>query len=84
MRTKTSSPPPHAEHDGRALELLAPHVAETVGVAGAETEDLEVVVKRRVGEGLKGGGEEHGFVVGVGDEEDDAFVGEEGRGRGMG
>ena len=41
-----------------------------------------MVVKRRVGEGLEGGGEEHGFVVGVGDEEDDAFVGEEGRGRG--
>lgn len=32
------------------------------------------------GEGEKSGGEEHGFVIGVGDEEDDGFIGEVGVG----
>ena len=77
-------PPPHAEHHCCGFEFFAAHVAQAVGVAGGEAEDLEVVVEGGVGEGLKGGREEHGFVVGVGGEEDDALVGEEGGGWGGG
>lgn len=47
----------------------------------AQTEDLDVVARLRRRQGEERGGEEHGFVVRVGDEEADALVAEAGEGR---
>lgn len=71
--------PRDAEARARVDELVLADVADAVGVAGGEADDGEGVVEVGLCEGEERGGEEHGLVVGVGDEQGDALVA---RGRG--
>lgn len=71
-------PPPQAQ-DEPALDQLAPaDVAEALGVAAAQAQDLDVVAQRGAREGEHGGGEEHGLVVRVGDEQAHAPAAQDG------
>lgn len=61
----------HAENLAAVHDLGFADGAEAVGVAGGEAEHAHVVVQGGAGEVQDGWGEEHGFVIGVGDEQED-------------
>nr|POF13704.1 chitin synthase export chaperone [Quercus suber] len=63
-------------------QLVLANVPEPVGVAGRETEDQDGVAQVGLRESEHGGREEHRFVIGMGDEEDDALVGQRREGLG--
>lgn len=70
----TAQPKQHA-----ALHQLLPaDLAQPVGVAGAETQDLEVVPRLGAGQREHSGREEHGLVVRVRDQEAHALVAQHG------
>lgn len=66
--------PPQPEQHGALDELTAARLAQAVGVASAEAEDLDVVPVLGAGQGEDGGREEHGLVVRVGDQQADLLA----------
>jgi hypothetical protein len=70
--------PPQAQPQPALDQLPPAHVAQPLGVAAAQAQDLEVVPQFGPGQGQHGGGEEHGLVVRVGNEQADAPVAQRG------
>lgn len=71
---------PQSERLPRNHQFFLSDLSQAIGIAVAEAEDLHVIAGVGCREGEKSRGEEHGFVIRVGDEEEDGFVGELGVG----
>lgn len=67
-----------AQHERTLLQLPAADMSQAVRVARAEAEKENAVPELRTGQPLQHGGEEHGLIVRVRDQQADAFARERG------
>lgn len=71
---KNILPLPQPKHKPTLDQLLLPRLPQPGRIATAQTQDLDMVAQLGPGEGQYRWRKEHGFVIGVGDEEADALV----------
>jgi len=71
-----------SQHDCAFGQFVLAYTAKSIGIAAAEAEDEDLVLKIRASKVLQDWCEEHGFIVWMSDEETDSFAFEGGKGLG--
>lgn len=71
-----------AENRGGSNQFFSSNGPETFGVSARQAEDEQAILELGPGQVEHGGSEEHGFVVGMGDEQTDASTAESREGLG--